>query len=99
MLCHKDDVARFAAYLLEEHLPDPAHGLDEDDAVGAAPRREGRDDGREFDVHRERRLPLQLELHVVGEHPLLLVHSLHPQQDVGEELGREISIQMNGVCF
>ena len=38
------------------------------------------------DVHHEGGLPLQLELDVVREHPLLLVHPLHPRQDVGEEL-------------
>ena len=73
-------------HLLEEDLPDPAHGLDEDDSVGAAPRGEEGDDGREADVHHEGGLPLQLELDVVREHPLLLVHPLHPQQDVGQQL-------------
>ena len=34
------------------------------------------------EVKSECGLPLELELDVVGEHPLLLVHPLHPQHDV-----------------
>ena len=34
------------------------------------------------EVKSEGGLPLELELDVVGEHPLLLVHPLHPQHDV-----------------
>ena len=41
----------FGCHLLEEDLPDPAHGFDEDDAVGAAPGGEEGDDGSEPGCH------------------------------------------------
>ena len=44
------------------------------------------------DVHKEGGLPLELELNVVREHPLLLVHPLHPKQNVGQELKRRSDV-------